>query len=71
MITLQVVAYLYPKNYLKLNGFDEKFNMYGEDVDLSIEPQNLGIKCYYISNANYGITCLQVMETLICKDFTK
>ena len=39
------------KNYLKLNGFDEKFNMYGEDVDLSIRAQNLGIKCYYISNA--------------------
>ena len=39
------------KNYLKLNGFDEKFNMYGEDVDLSIRAQNLGIDCYYISNA--------------------
>ncbi len=39
------------KNFLKLNGFDEKFNMYGEDVDLSIRAQNLGIKCYYISNA--------------------
>ena len=40
------------KNYLKLNGFDEKFNMYGEDVDLSIRAhQNLGMDCYYISNA--------------------
>ena len=25
--------------------------MYGEDVDLSIRAQNLGIDCYYISNA--------------------
>lgn len=39
------------KNFLKLNGFDEKFNMYGEDVDLSIRAQNLGMDCYYISNA--------------------
>ena len=39
------------KNFIKLNGFDEKFNMYGEDVDLSIRAQNLGMDCYYISNA--------------------
>ena len=38
-------------NFYKLNGFDESFNMYGEDVDLSIRAQNIGLKCYYISKA--------------------
>ena len=38
-------------NFYKLNGFDESFNMYGEDVDLSIRAQNIGLKCYYIPKA--------------------
>ncbi len=38
-------------NFHKLNGFDENFNMYGEDVDLSIRAQSMGLKCYYISKA--------------------
>ena len=38
-------------NFHKLNGFDENFNMYGEDVDLSIRAQIMGLKCYYISKA--------------------
>tara|TARA_B100000029_G_scaffold21174_1_gene21449 strand:- start:323 stop:1084 length:762 start_codon:yes stop_codon:yes gene_type:complete len=38
-------------NFHKLNGFDESFNMYGEDVDLSIRAQNIGLKCYYIAKA--------------------
>ena len=36
------------KNFTKLKGFDESFNMYGEDVDLCIRAQKLGMKCYYI-----------------------
>ena len=39
------------KNFHKLNGFDETFGMYGEDVDLSIRAQNMGLECYYISKA--------------------
>ena len=31
----------------KLNGFDEGFNMYGEDVDLCLRAKNEGIQCYY------------------------
>ena len=31
----------------KLNGFDESFNMYGEDVDLCLRAQKKGINCYY------------------------
>ena len=31
----------------QLNGFDERFNMYGEDVDLCIRANKKGIKCYY------------------------
>ena len=31
----------------KLNGFDEGFNMYGEDVDLCLRAKKLRINCYY------------------------
>ena len=39
------------KNFHNLNGFNETFGMYGEDVDLSIRGQNMGLDCYYISKA--------------------
>ena len=39
------------ENFYKLEGFDENFNMYGEDVDLSIRAQNAGLDCYYIYKA--------------------
>ena len=39
------------KSFVKLNGFDESFNMYGEDVDLCIRAYKLGMKCYYISDS--------------------
>ena len=39
------------KSFIKLNGFDESFNMYGEDVDLCIRAQKLGMKCYFISDS--------------------
>ena len=35
----------------KLNGFDERFNMYGEDVDLCLRAKNRGINCYYWPDA--------------------
>ena len=31
----------------KLNGFDERFNMYGEDVDLCLRAKEEGTQCYY------------------------
>ena len=31
----------------QLNGFDEQFNMYGEDVDLCIRAKKAGIQCYF------------------------
>ena len=31
----------------QLNGFDERFNMYGEDVDLCLRAKQKGINCYY------------------------
>ena len=39
------------KYFHKLNGFDESFNMYGEDVDLCIRAQKMGLDCYYIHKA--------------------
>ena len=35
----------------KLNGFDERFNMYGEDVDLCLRAKAEGINCYYWPDA--------------------
>ena len=37
--------------FKKLNGFDESFNMYAEDVDLCLRAQNLNIDCVYIPDA--------------------
>ena len=34
-----------------LNGFDEQFNMYGEDVDLCLRAKKEGINCYYWPDA--------------------
>jgi len=36
----------------KLNGFDEAFFMYGEDVDLSYRIQKMGYKNYYIAETS-------------------
>ncbi len=36
----------------ELNGFDEIFFMYGEDIDLSYRIQNLGYKNYYLAETS-------------------
>ncbi len=38
-------------NIQALNGFDESFNMYCEDVDFSLRATSLGIKCKYVPKA--------------------
>ena len=35
----------------QLNGFDEQFNMYGEDVDLCLRAKAEGINCYFWPDA--------------------
>mgnify|MGYP000135541639 FL=1 len=35
----------------QLNGFDELFNMYGEDVDLCLRAKDAGYFCYYWPDA--------------------
>jgi len=39
------------KNINKLNGFNEKFTMYFEDVDLCIRAKKENSQCYFISNS--------------------
>lgn len=36
----------------KLNGFDESFFMYGEDIDLSLRISQLGYKNYYLGKTS-------------------
>jgi hypothetical protein len=36
----------------KVNVFDERFFMYGEDVDLCIKIRNTGYKIYYMSESS-------------------
>jgi GT2 family glycosyltransferase len=36
----------------KLNGFDERFFMYGEDIDLSLRITQSGYKNYYLGRVN-------------------
>ena len=35
----------------QLNGFNEQFDMYGEDVDLCLRAHKMGINCYYWPDA--------------------
>ena len=35
----------------QLNGFDEQFNMYGEDVDLCLRAKKEGINCFFWPDA--------------------
>jgi GT2 family glycosyltransferase len=45
-------AFMMSRNNLlqKLNGFDESFFMYGEDIDLSYRLKKTGYKNYYLGN---------------------
>ncbi len=38
-------------DYAEINGFDESFTMYGEDVDLSIRIKNRGQKVIFVPNS--------------------
>lgn len=37
--------------FIDLNGFDERFFMYYEEVDLSLRAKNIGLESYYYANA--------------------
>ena len=36
--------------FFKLNGFDERFFMYNEDVDFCLRANSIGIQCQFLSN---------------------
>jgi GT2 family glycosyltransferase len=38
--------------FTRLEGFDERYFMYAEDVDLSYKVHEAGFKCYYMSKAS-------------------
>ncbi|NQU66793.1 MAG: glycosyltransferase family 2 protein [Candidatus Marinimicrobia bacterium] len=39
------------EKFKKLNGFDESFGMYSEDVDLCLRAAKMGSSCYMIANS--------------------
>jgi len=47
-------AFMMIRRYVfeKVNGFDEQFFMYGEDIDLSLRIDQSGYKNYYLGNIN-------------------
>lgn len=53
----------------KLNGFDEDFFMYGEDIDLSIRISRSGYKNYYLGSTN--ITHLKGGSTTYNKTYVE
>lgn len=38
------------KRYIKIGGFDERYFMYGEDIDFSYQLQQLGLQNYYVGS---------------------
>ena len=36
----------------KLNGFNEKYNFYYEDVDLCLRAKTIGVSCLYVSDCS-------------------
>lgn len=38
------------KHYIKIGGFDERYFMYGEDIDFSYQLQQLGLQNYYVGS---------------------
>lgn len=57
------------KKFLKLKGFDEKFFMYAEDVDLSWRAWELGYKCYYLPRSLVTHHCYGVEKNYLFRQF--
>lgn len=70
--------------FSKLNGFDELFFMYGEDIDMSYRIQQLGYKNYYLADViivhfkgestikgsfNYVLMFYKAMSTFVRKHY--
>lgn len=53
-VDILVGAFMWMKTslYHELNGFDEDFFMYGEDIDLSYRSKKSGYKNWYLGNLN-------------------
>jgi N-acetylglucosaminyl-diphospho-decaprenol L-rhamnosyltransferase len=57
---------------LQLNGFDEDFFMYGEDIDLSYRIKQTGYKNYYLGNLSiihFKGESMQTNKTVYVKNF--
>jgi GT2 family glycosyltransferase len=44
-------AMIWTDVFLEVGGFDENFNSYFEDVDLGFRIRLLGLRCFYVANA--------------------
>lgn len=57
------------KKFLELGGFDERFFMYAEDVDLSWRAWESGFKCFYYSNSLIVHNCYGVEKNMLFRQF--
>lgn len=57
------------KKFLELDGFDERFFMYAEDVDLSWRAWESGFKCFYYPNSLIVHNCYGVEKNMLFRQF--
>lgn len=57
------------KKFLELGGFDERFFMYTEDVDLSWRAWEDGLKCFYFPDSMIVHNCYGVEKNMLFRQF--
>lgn len=57
------------KRFLEIGGFDERFFMYAEDVDLSWKAWETGYKCFYQPNSLVVHSCYGVEKNQLFRQF--
>lgn len=57
------------KKFLELGGFDERFFMYAEDVDLSWRAWEAGLKCFYHPNSLIVHNCYGSEKNVLFRQF--
>lgn len=57
------------KKFFKMGGFDERFFMYAEDVDLSWKAWEAGYKCFYQPNSSIVHNCYGLEKNALFRQY--